>query len=213
MNTDTSGSTESIKAEALNSAALARRHMLLKGLGKGTAVLAASVPLQTLASQSVFTYDGPGTATQIRCGVSGMTSGIHSRDVTTNQCYGFSPGYYHKREHFPKSTNADALITVVFPTCNLLVGVCTTNGNKTACKKNDVPDSTKVPSLLEVMNMTPRPDEFHWLAAWLNAQPDSPAVQYPYTGAEIQAFYASKDASAFEFIKKYMENHPGTQYP
>ena len=152
-----------------------------------------------------------------------MTSGIHSRDVTTNQCYGFSPGYYHKKEHFPTGVNPDAPITDVFATCTLLVpvyrtvpGECKTlpNGKEIKCEPNtEVPDGTRTATLLEVMNILPRPDEFHWLAAWLNAQPGSPAVQYPYTGAEIQAFYASKDASAFEFIKKYMENHPGTQYP
>lgn len=168
--------------------------MLLKGLGKGSAVLAATVPLQTLASQSVFTYNGPGTATQIRCGISGMTSGVHSRDVTSTQCYGYSPGYYHKREHFPPGTNPDALITAVFPGCKLKV-------------------NNKVPTLLETMNITPRPPEFHWLAAWLNAQPGSPAMNFPYTGAQIQAFYAANDANAYLFITKYLEQHPGTQYP
>ena len=193
-NSAASSSKTEDKDATLSTNALARRNMLLKGLGKGSVVLAATVPLQTLASQSVFTYNGPGTATQIRCGVSGMTSGVHSRDVTSSQCYGYSPGYYHKKEHFPSGTNPDALITAVFPGCTVKVG-------------------GKVPTLLQVMNITPRIAEFHWLAAWLNAQPGSPAMLYPYTGSQIQGFYAANDAAAYSFITTYMEKHPGTQYP
>jgi len=225
MNTEKSNLTESKKPDAFCPHALARRQLLLKGLGKGSAVLAASIPLQTLASESVFTYNGSGsTATQIRCGISGMTSGIHSRDITTNQCIGYSPGYYHLREHFPASVNPDALITAVFSGCSLnvpnMVERCTTEpGHSVSSGKKTiwVPESTscgmfeegtRVPTLLEVMNITPRPNEFHWLAAWLNAQPDSPAINYPYSGAEIIAFYNNKDPQAFLFLTKYMEQHP-----
>jgi len=211
---------------ALSTAALARRKMLLKGLGRGSAVLGAAIPLQSLAEESVFTYNGTGTATQIRCGISGMTSGVHSRDITTNQCYGYSPGYYTQAKHFPPDVNSAAPITSVFPGCGLqipnMVERCTTQaahevqqGDKTvlvpkATTCEMVQDGVKVPTLLEVMNVTPRPAEFHWLAAWLNAQPGSPAVNYPYSAAEIQAFYANSDAQAYQFLTKYMEQHPGS---
>jgi len=205
--------------ELLSSSAIDRRRALLKGVGKGAAVLGATVPLKALAtlpSGSVFTYNGTGTLTQIRCGISGMTSGVHSRDTDrSQQCIGYSPGYYHKREHFPSGTRPDALITAVFSTCALKVPVlretCVEvereNSTQTKCTTEVV--GTKVPTLLEVMNIKPRPDEFHWLAAWLNAQPSSPAVNYPYSGTDIVAFYAAKDAKALEFIKKYMEKHVG----
>lgn len=229
MNTDTSGSTESIKAEALNSAALARRHMLLKGLGKGTAVLAASVPLQTLASQSVFTYDGPGTATQIRCGVSGMTSGIHSRDVTTTQCMGYSPGYY-KTHDWPAGVNKTALITTVCSRSTLKTYVCTettkvkgvetqvvTRSRESIDFKNERAGSCTVvnSTLFDVIDFHENTDEFHWVCAWLNAMGGAPAGwNFPYTGAEVIAFYDNNASypvgkSPLDFFKTYMEKHPG----
>ncbi len=199
MRTENLGLKVPGKVETLSATAVARRRALLRGAGKGVAVLGASIPLQTLASTSVFTYEGTGTATQIRCGVSGMTSGIHSRDTDrSNQCYGFSPGYYHLRANFPAGTNPDAPITGVFPTCTLNVNVSS---------------GTRAATLLEVMNITPRPPEFHWLAAWLNAQPNSPAVQYPLTGLDIQTAYFKNDQDVYKFITTYMEKHPGTQYP
>jgi len=78
---------------------------------------------------------------------------------------------------------------------------------KTTCEM--VQDGTRIPTLIEVMNILPRPAEFHWLAAWLNAQPNSPAVNYPYSGIAIQTFYANGDSQAYLFLTKYMEQHPG----
>lgn len=190
---------EQADVRALSSQAIARRHMLLKGLGKGSAVLVASIPLKTLASQSVFTNPGNNGAPVIRCGISGMTSGVHSRDTVTNVCTGYSPGYYHLRQHWPGGLNPDALVTTVFPSCMLMVP-----GNN--------PGTSRVPTLLEVMNIKPRVDEFHWIAAWVNAMGGVPSSwNFPYTGAQIQAFYAGTGpggytkAQALNFIKTYME--------
>lgn len=189
------------EAEALSSAAAARRYLLLKGIGKGSVVLAATVPLQTLASQSVFTNPGKDGAPVVRCGISGMMSGAHSQNTATTVCSGYSPGYYHKPEHWPPGLNPDALVTVVFPSCTLMV--------------NAKGKSPKVPTLLEVMNLTPRVDEFHWIAAWLNAMGGAPTSwNYPYSGAAVQAFYAGTGPSghtkeqALDFFKTYMEIHP-----
>ncbi len=183
------------KADTLSSAAVARRHLLLKGIVKGSAVLGATVPLQTLASQSVFTNPGKNGAPVARCGISGMTSGVHSRDTVTTVCSGFSPGYYSKKSHWPANLNPDALVTTVFPSCTLRV-----NGG------------ARVPTLLEVMNLTPRVDEFHWIAAWVNAMGGAPSSwNYPYSGADVQAFYAGigpggySRAQALDFFKTYME--------
>jgi hypothetical protein len=186
----------------LSSEAVARRHMLLKGLGKGSAVLAASIPLKTLAATSVFTNPGANGAPVIRCGISGMNSGVHSRDTITNVCSGYSPGYYHQRQHWPSGLNPDALVTSVFPSCTLKV-----NQQGTAL------GTFRVPTLLEVMNLTPRVDEFHWIAAWVNAMGGAPSSwNFPYTGAQIQAFYAGtgpySKAQALTFIKTYLEIHP-----
>ncbi len=189
------------KAEALSSAAVARRHMLLQGIAKGSAVLGATVPLQTLASQSVFTNPGKNGAPVARCGISGMTSGVHSRDTVTTVCSGYSPGYYHKPEHWPTGLNPNALVTTVFPSCTLRVNAAGTSIG-----------SARVPTLLEVMNLTPRVDEFHWIAAWVNAMGGAPSSwNYPYSGADVQAFYAGtgpggySKAQALDFFKTYME--------
>ena len=188
----------------LSSAAVARRHMLLKGIGKGSVVLAATVPLQTLASQSVFTNPGKNGAPVIRCGISGMMSGAHSRDTVTTVCSGYSPGYYQKPEHWPPGLNPNALVTVVFPSCTLMVNAAGTSIG-----------TARVPTLLEVMNLTPRVDEFHWIAAWLNAMGGAPSSwNYPYSGADVQAFYAGTGPGgytkeqALDFFKTYMEIHP-----
>ena len=45
-------------AEELTTQARDRRRILLKGIGKGSAVLAATVPLQTLAAQRLTTTNG-----------------------------------------------------------------------------------------------------------------------------------------------------------
>lgn len=197
---------DEIQAEiqALSSQAIARRHMLLKGLGKGSAVLAASIPLKTLAAQSVFTNPGANGAPVIRCGISGMTSGVHSQDTVTNVCSGYSPGYYTKREHWPAGLNPDALVTSVFPSCTLKVTV-DANGNVSL-------GGPTVPTLLQVMNLTPRVDEFHWIAAWVNAMGGAPSSwNFPYTGAQIQAFYAGtgpySKAQALTFITTYLETN------
>lgn len=203
--TESAGHGEArLDAQALSSMAVARRHMLLKGLGKGSAVLAASIPLKTLASTSVFTNPGKNGAPVIRCGISGMTSSVHSADTVTNVCSGYSPGYYAKREHWPVALNPDALVTTIFPSCTLRVDAAGT-----------ALGSNRVPTLLEVMNLTPRVDEFHWIAAWVNAMGGAPVSwNFPYTGADVQAFYAGvgpggfSKAQALSFFKTYMEIHP-----
>lgn len=223
MNTETLGSTEQGKAETLTSAAIARRHMLLKGLGKGSAALAATVPLQTLASQSVFTYNGPGTATQIRCGVSGMTSGVHSRDVTTTQCMGYSPGYY-KTHAWPANVNKTALITTVCSKSTLKTYVCTetvkVRGVETVqvtrsnVRSRDGSCTVEVSTLFDVIDFHESSDEFHWVCAWLNGSGGAPAGwNFPYTGAEVIALYENNDSypsgkSPLDFFKTYMEKHP-----
>ena len=180
--------TEQGKAESLSFAAVARRRALLKGIGKGTALLAATVPLQTLASQSVLTVTVDGQV----CSISGAQSGVHSATPSgTPTCLGHNPDRYKLRENFPAPTNPDALITSVFPGCTLTMS----------------PGSP--PTLLEVMNMTPSPAEAHWLAAWLNAMGGAPSDWfYPYTGVEIQGFYAANDQNAYTFLTKYMETRP-----
>lgn len=200
MSTENTESAGQGKAEALSAAALARRRILLKGVGKGTAVLAASVPIQTLAGQSLLTFDG-----KHQCSVSGMHSGVHSATPSnTPVCGGYSPGRYGQSykdgapKHWPAGVNYNALVTSVFKDSRL------TN------------DDGSVPTLFQVMSpkdktgMFANTDEFHWITAWLNAL--SHSFNFPYSGDEVLAFYnqgtgSTAYADALEFFKTYMETH------
>lgn len=190
--------TGHVMTDALSSSAIARRHLLLKGLGRGAAVLTTAVPLQTLAAQSVFTNPGRNGAPVVRCGISGMTSGVHSADTTTTVCSGYSPDYYQTRLNWPSNTNPDA-------TCVSLLSRCTLT----------MPSSSgaKPATLLEVMVNYPDSAEFHWIGAWLNGMGGAlPSWNFPFTGQQILDFYNgigpyTADA-ALNFIKTYLEIHP-----
>jgi hypothetical protein len=195
MNTENTEPGKEAMASAMSSAAIARRHMLLKGLSKGTAVLAATVPLQTLASGSVFTSGK--SAPVVRCSISGMTSGVSSRETTTSVCSGYSPGYYSKREHWPLALQSQGVpewsCDRVFKKCSLI---------------NQNYRSGKPVTLLDVMRHTPRVDEFHWIAAWVNAM--GGGRNFPYTGQQVVDFYNGHGPysaeKALEFFKTYMED-------
>ncbi|MDO8286569.1 MAG: hypothetical protein Q7T69_16290 [Rhodoferax sp.] len=190
--------TPSPKAEdkgvTLSADALARRSLLLKGLGRGSAVLAATVPLQTLAGQSLLTFDG-----KHQCSVSGMHSGVHSATPSnTPTCGGYSPGWWGQSKTVDgkivprRAWPIDYRIKcdTVFTRCTLL----NANGTK--------------PSLFQIMSDSrfASSDEFHWVCAYLNAL--SHSFNFPYTGQEVIDFYNSPSyADALAFFKTYMETH------
>lgn len=198
MTPDSIESAGQDKAKAISGDALARRRALLKGLGKGAAVLASSVPLKTLASTSVFTNPGKGGAPVIRCGLSGMQSGVHSRETVTDTCGGYSPGFYKKSGNWPSGTNPNATCVSVFSNCTLTM-----------------PSSagTRPATLLEVMNNFESSDEFHWIAAWLNGI--AGVFNFPYSGPDVLNLYYGRPvagvtytyAAALTFFKTYMELH------
>lgn len=180
----------------------ARRRLLLKGLGKGSvAGLATALPLKTLASTSVFTHpNAPGP--QIRCGISGMTSGIHSRDTTTSVCQGYSPGWWGQQDNAspgkPRRTwpcNYAEAYDVKFPRPPLPL----LNGQK--------------PSLFQVVKDYPNTDTRHWICAYLNGLSRGPDGTFPYSGQEVLSFYNGTGpyttAAALAFFKTYMETHTG----
>lgn len=191
--------TEHGEAIAIQSDPLARRRMLLKGLGKGAAVLAAAVPLKTLATQSsTCTHPGNNGAPVIRCGISGMQSGIGSRQTYT-VCEGYSPGWWKQtddgvtpRRTWPSYNGS--------PTPNLIV-------------KNIFTKSTETATLFQKMKNGPNDDTWHWICAWLNALSGGPKGNFPYTGSEVLAFYNGTGpytaAAALTFFKTYMETHTG----
>lgn len=200
MSTENIESAGQGKAEALSAAALARRRILLKGVGKGTAVLAASVPIQTLAGQSLLTFDG-----KHQCSVSGMHSGVHSATPSdTPVCGGYSPGWWGQStpngvpKHWPAGVNFNALVTSVF---------------QYFTRTNE---DGSVPTLFQVMDPKDKTgkfsntDEFHWISAWLNAL--SHSFNFPYSADEVLIFYNQGPASsayqdALTFFKDFMETH------
>jgi len=189
-NNSTPSDTAKASGPTLSAEALARRQMLLKGLGKGSAVLAATVPLQTLAGQSLLTFDG-----KHQCSVSGMHSGVHSATPSnTPICGGYSPGWWRQsddgltpRRTWPNLPNGWTYNTK----CSAVFSKRTLSGN---------------PTLFQVMRNYQNTDEFHWICAWLNAL--SHSFNFPYTGQEVINFYNSPSSDdALEFFKTYMETH------
>lgn len=217
----------------LSSAALARRHMLLKTLGKGTAVAAAaSIPMRTLANTpTLLTMDGT------RCSISGMQSGNNSRMGTTiSRCTGKSPGYWHKPEHWTSAQRLQAATpfgVLFLDPANALAKytlfefVCSIgNGapDSTADKGNagDKADKGKKQDNGELVAPVLPPgvklnntDEWHWCCAWMNATANHSAgsgvVDFPYTPTQVVAIYGNPTsfnttrAQALEFFKK-LEN-------
>jgi len=199
-------STENIKPLNLDevqvspSAGFGRRDILLKGINKGAIVVSVAAPIQTLAGQSLLTFDG-----KHQCSISGMQSGVHSATPTNSQiCGGYSPGWwgqstrYGKPKHWPAYVNYAASVTSVFQYSKL-----------------QNPNGTE-PTLFQVMD--PRnhgaqfsnTDEFHWICAWLNALVNR--FNFPYLAAEVLEFYNQGPASktyqdALVFFKTYMETH------
>ncbi|MES2048800.1 MAG: hypothetical protein V4447_10395 [Pseudomonadota bacterium] len=185
-------------SEALSSAAAARRQMLLKGLSRGSAVLVASVPLQTLASGSVFT--DPAAGIPVRCSLSGQMSGVGSR-VPDAVCNGYSPGYWKfpAKHPWPSPADPNTPCKDIFSGCTLMMPGSTPHLHVPA-------------SLVYVMLHDSNTDYFHWIGAWLNGLAQTPGFNYPYSGDEILAFYNGTGpysaAQALAFIKQYLEVHP-----
>lgn len=198
-NNATSSTAEIVEQQStLSSSALARRHLLLKGLGKGSVVLAAAVPLQTLAGQSLLTFDG-----KHQCSVSGMHSGVHSATPTnTPICGGYSPGWWGQST----TVNGKIVPSRTWPTDYTIK--CRTVFTRSTLINTD----GTYPSLFQIME--PREpiskfsntDEFHWVCAYLNAL--SHSFNFPYTGQQVIDFYNSTSyTDALTFFKTYMETH------
>lgn len=196
-NTESSGNG---RDAALSSAAIARRRILLKGVGKGATVLAATVPIKTLAGQGLLTVDSTS------CSVSGMHSGVHSAATTTAVCGGYSPGWWGQSnadgtpKNWPRGLNSASYVTAVFKNSKLQ------NAN------GSVPTLFQVMSPKDKSDKFSNTDEFHWVGAWLNAITHS--FNFPYSDDQVLAFYNQGSTStgyidALSFFKKYMETHIG----
>ena len=166
----------------LSMAAAARRKMLLTSLGRGSAVVAAAaLPLKALAATpTVTSINGPAGA-PVRCTISGAQSGVHSKETITLTCAGRKPSSYDVSTAWPGGVNKNAKFKVVFIS------------------------SSETTKLIDIIQTAPTSDNAYWIAAYLNAQPGSPASNFPYTPTEVQdLFNGTNKANALNFFKTYM---------
>lgn len=201
MSTENLEPTGQAKAEVFSSAAVARRRLLLKGVGKGTAVLVAAVPIQTLAGQSLLTFDG-----LHQCSISGMQSGVHSATPSnTPVCGGYSISHWALSDgsnppkppsgRWPSLPSSWTYATHI----NSVLSPNSLTGN---------------PTLFQVMNAFASTPEAHWICAWLNALWEEQHVgtlKFPYTATQVLDFYnlpAAPRADALLFFTTYMERNP-----
>jgi len=203
------------QSEALSSASAARRRMLIKGLGKGGAVLVGTASIQTLASATnLVTADGK------KCSISGQHSAVHSQSTETQTCTGHKCSTYKDHSCWPSHINKVAdHKTVCKRSQRKAYGeedwvhgdddnkpkqrhsnwtwVDDGTGRVKHCHPNKwKSDTTKRYSKYEVtctlkdvidFHSDNNEDEAHWICAWLNAHKFP--TQYPYKPEEIIAFY------------------------
>lgn len=230
MNTDKAPFMGQEKSEALSSAAVARRRMLLKGLGKSGAVLVGSVSIQTLASATnLVTEDGK------KCNISGQHSAVHSKSTDTQTCGGHKCVTYKDHSTWPSGVIKDSDHKIICKSSTLeaygeedivygddndkpkdrhngFSWVDDGRGKVKHCHPNNWKkdtsrkySKTKVTcTLKDVIDFYDDQDEAHWVCAWLNAKKFP--TQYPYTPDEIIKFYDSgkgteKYTNALAFCK------------
>lgn len=217
MSTEITESIKQSKAESLSSPAMARRKMLLKGLGKGSAVLVGSASMQTLASATnLVTTDGK------KCSISGQHSAVHSQSTNTQTCGGHKCSTYKDHTKWPTNVNKHADHKTVCKDSqrkaygeedsvngdddnkekdrhNGYAWVDDGLGKVKHCHPNQwKKDTSRKYSKSEVtctlkdiidFHSDNNEDEAHWVCAWLNAHKFP--QNYPYTPDEIKAFYDS----------------------
>jgi len=165
-----------------------RRYILLKGIGRGSAILAAAAPIKTLASTPSLTANG------LICTLSGTQSAAISQATRLPTCGGLSPGYYTKISHWPS-----------YPTTTYTVGGKTFTQITTFFALFGGGMNV---GLLKIMQTRPHNnDEFHWIAALLNAIKAPPGYVFPYSALEVLSLYRDigKRADALMFFKGFME--------
>ena len=185
--------------DQLSSMAVARRRALLRGVGKGAAVLAATAPLQTLAGQSLLTFDG-----KHQCSVSGQHSGVHSATPSsTLTCSGFNPNYWGQAAAVNGNGNgASPLRTWPTDYKQKFINIFTHSGFN---------NSITLFQVMQNNGQFTNADERHWLCAYLNALSSvTSGLNFPYTAAQVLAYYNAGKGSkvyldALKFFTDYME--------
>lgn len=185
----------------LSPQALQRRSALLRGLGKGSAVIAAAVPIQTLAAPVL---------TERLCTVSGVQSNVGSgrgTALTTTTCIGFSPTHYKIAANWPN----------VMGTPNAPKFAVSGKTVRKAATFASIFGGGSGNTLMDILNDVAgtNPDEKVWVAALLNGQ--KMPMNYPtqYTAAKVIQLYLDNTPTkggsstvsndAFFFFKEYLQ--------
>ena len=197
-------------AEELTTQARDRRRILLKGIGKGSAVLAATVPLQTLAAQRLTTTTG--LACVATGGGSGPTSAM---PLGSAICGGFSPRYWGgDMSRWPATVNSKAPVKNVLrryrnETDSLFELMQSTISSTGKSKKLAGEIFASAGSALG----STFSDEVHWVCAWLNATKlfgGEARSTYPYNPEQVLVFYNEPDpkkySDALNFFSTHLEN-------
>lgn len=185
-----------------------RRAMLLKGLGKGTAVLAVTAPVKTFAVIPSVTADGR------LCSMSGFNSGGQSLRPVTAQCVGHSPGYWKNHDNWPSDYNSSlepgtgtSFIATFGAFKTIPLSAFWSDGDKGngGGKKQGGGGATTDPTLRQVLQYE-NSDEFHWIGALLNAAAGAQGFYganyvYPYTASEVIDFYNGISASGHSYAE------------
>lgn len=188
MSTENIEQPDQESSEVLSAAAIARRHALLKGLSRGSVVLAAATPISTLANQTVLTFDNR------VCSLSGWQSVVTtSRSTSTLKCEGYSPGWW--KQH--KKTGEYALNWPSLP-----------NGlNYNSQCKSVFSRFGHDCSLFDALWDHPNDVHYHWICAWLNALDTSGhTINFPYNANQVMTFYHNNDQNALAFFTNYLEH-------
>ena len=190
MNTENTSPTDQHQPQALSSAALARRHMLLKGLGKGSAVLAVAMPISTLAAPTIVTSNNK------LCTVSGVQSQVSSQVTEKATCAGYAPSYYATLSNWPNYTQSPTRSTFT---------VGATEFTDNAKFKAIFGSGSNSSNIYNIVNSSPTADEAVWISALLNALGGK--NNFPYTALEVVAFYQSseKNVAALAFFRDFMQ--------
>ena len=179
-------------AGSLSPEALRRRRVLLKGLGKGSAVLAAVAPIHTLAAPML-------SPPVVRlCTVSGVQSNVGSGRTggTTATCKGYSPSYYGTLSRWPGYNGSTTSNPVGGNTFTELSSFASVFGSGPAT------------GLLAILTGAPGSDNAIWITALLNGIKQTPGHQFPYTGEQVLAFYhdtPANAAKALAFFRDYVQ--------
>lgn len=213
--TDSPGSGRGLEPAAIDTKV--RRRLLLKGLGKGSAIIAAAVPIKTLAVTNSVTQNG------LMCTVSGVGSAAHSQSGGVAACGGLSPGWYKTPSHWPnynsgtnKATNTVGSKTFYedfggAPNGKASGGPINQPSTKDTAF-NAIFGAGSTAGIFYILKNQAPTDEFHWIAALLNSilyattgqWPKSPYV-FPYSPAEVLSLYTNNNAGGIAFFGGYME--------